>query len=257
MGFIKKYNAWEEVYMKYCLTFACRQPVEVPVQYCKILHAALLTWLDDSKYASFLHDDEFQRNSYQMYTFSELMGQREYDQIKNKFVYYGQIQIILSFATDESNVLIFKNYKEQRPLRLGREFLDFVGCVPIEEKETDFCVVDTVSPITIYSTYEKEDGRKKTYYYAPFDEGFSELIREDLIRKYSTVYHKLPQNDAFEITAPIPEQLYQATVWYNNFFIRGWHGRFELKGSPELIKFGLLSGLGQKNPIGLGCIVRI
>ncbi len=44
-------------------------------------------------------------------------------------------------------------------------------------------IVKTLSPITVYSTLETPDGRKKTYYYNPFKADFKELIIKNLQRK--------------------------------------------------------------------------
>lgn len=45
--------------MKYRLTFQCKNPVVLPVQYNRILQAALLYWLGE-ECASFLHNQGYE-----------------------------------------------------------------------------------------------------------------------------------------------------------------------------------------------------
>ena len=244
--------------MKYSLTFKCRNCVEVPKHYNNILQAALFTWMgenDNGEYydKSFGEIDVIKR----MYTFSGIMGHSEYDAIRDKLIFFAEIQIVLSLAADETHDRVLHNIREGRPLRMGREYLDLINCAVINEEYSDFCVVETLSPISIHSTYEKEDGRKRTFYYPPYHEDFSSMIRDDLIFKYETLYGKLPEDDYFEIEPAGPDKIFQVTVWYNNFFIRGWHGQYILKGSPELIRMGLLAGIGARNNMGMGCVVQI
>ena len=41
----------------------------------------------------------------------------------------------------------------------------------------------------------------------------------------------------------------------NSFPIKGWEGRFKLKGPKELLQVALDCGLGAKNSLGFGCIM--
>ncbi|MEM3009977.1 MAG: CRISPR-associated endoribonuclease Cas6 [Candidatus Nitrosocaldaceae archaeon] len=45
-------------------------------------------------------------------------------------------------------------------------------------------VIYTHSPIVVYSTLFTKDNRKKTYYYSPYEEEFSDLITKNLIKKF-------------------------------------------------------------------------
>ena len=60
--------------MKYRLTFVCGEPVSLPVQHHKILQAALLAWLGNEQYVSFLHNQGYEREkrTYKLYTFSRI-----------------------------------------------------------------------------------------------------------------------------------------------------------------------------------------
>lgn len=242
--------------MKYCLTFQCSAPTSVPIHYNKILQAALLSWMGfDGTLASSTGEEK--RYYQKWYTFSEILGNRDCLPMKNKYVYYGQIQIVLSFPQTDTHDAIVKAAECRRPLRLGWEYVEFKGCSIIEEEVGEEILIETLSPLSVYELFEKEDGRKSAYYYSPFDEGFSSLIREDLLGKHIELYGKEPEDTRFEIQLVSADKLSQATVWYNNFFVRGWHGQFVIKGSKELLTLALHVGLGERNNIGMGCIVRV
>lgn len=243
--------------MKYRLTFLCKSPVCLPEQYNKILQAAILNWLGDGAYASFLHDQGYQceKRTFKLYTFSGISGAHEYDGRGRKIVFSDKVQFYLSFYTDESHAMILKNIEEKKSLRLGNQFLSLFDCELVEERYVD-CLVETVSPVSIHSTFELADGRKKTYYYSPFERDFSEMIRQNLLRKYEALYGEAAEDDSFRIVPEKGQKMKRVTIYYNRFVIQGWKGMFRLYGSEELIRMALLSGIGARNGIGFGCVVQ-
>lgn len=243
--------------MKYRLTFQCKNPVSLPAQYNKILQASLLTWLGNKEYASFLHNKGYENNKrvFKHYTFSNIFGQYQYNQRNHKIVFYDRIQIYFSFYTDESHQFILDNVAERKPLVLGRNVLEFVNCEMAAEEYRN-CVVDTLSPVTIHSTFELPHGRKKTYYYSPKEKDFSEMIRQNLIRKYMSIYGNEPSDTTFEIKSESYKNMNEVTVYYNRFVIKGWSGSFILTGSEKMLKMALLSGIGARNAIGFGCLAQ-
>lgn len=243
--------------MKYQLTFQCRYPVSLPVQYNKILQAVLLKWMGDEEYSTFLHDEGYQHNKriFKPYTFSNLMGEYQYNPTNHRITFQNEIRLYLSFYTEESHPLILKNVAARKPIELSGQNLEFIDCAIVHETYTD-CLVKTVSPITIHSTLETKDGKKKTYYYSPMESEFSSMIRDNLLRKYMALYERKPKDDSFWIQVKNSRQLRPANMYYNKFVIRGWNGLFYLKGSEELIRLALLGGVGARNGIGMGCLLQ-
>ena len=130
--------------------------------------------------------------------------------------------------------------------------LEKFECI-LEEVEEE-CMIKTLSPITVYSTLVSQDGKKKTYYYSPFESEFSELIKNNLIKKYEAFNCKKLDYYDFKIT-PIKETLKESVIFYKGFIVKGWNGVFEIKGNKELIEVALNSGMGSKNSQGMGCII--
>lgn len=138
---------------------------------------------------------------------------------------------------------------------MGSEILELYDCELVEECYTD-CVVKTLSPVTIHSTFETADGRKKTYYYEPREHDFTDMIRQNLLRKYIAWYGKEPDDTSFKIEEDKGRRTKCVSIYYHGFVIKGWAGDFRIHGSKELIRMALLSGIGARNSIGLGCILQ-
>lgn len=243
--------------MKYKLTFYSAEEISLPIQYNHIMQAALLNWLGNPKYSSFLHDQGYAegKRNIKLYTFSNLYGQYKYHSQERRISFQGEIYFWCSFYEEESDELICENVRKQKPLRLGEKRLAFVDCEMVEETYED-CIVETVSPVTMHSTVELPDGRKRTYYYEPQEREFSELIRQNLVRKYKAFYGCDPVDSQFQILCIEKERYKSISIYYRNFLIKAWKGKFILKGSEELIRMALLTGIGARTGIGCGCILQ-
>ncbi len=244
--------------MKYGLRFRCEQPIVLPVNYNKILQAALLWWIDSSgEFSGFLHDVGYsvEKRKYKLFTFSNIKGNYIYNAQNKTLTFDDEIFIVLSFYNDDSHGCILENAAAGKPIRFGRSFVPLIGCFAAEEEYRP-CAVDTVSPITVHSTLEKPDGKRLTHFYEPDDRDFSKLIRSNLIHKTEAVYGQKPGDDSFSIRPYNSRGTRRITTRYNGMIIKGWQGRFIIDGSPEMIKMALLSGIGDKNSIGFGCVLQ-
>jgi len=66
--------------------------------------------------------------------------------------------------------------------RLGRNTCELEAVeveMPVEPKSP--VLVRALSPITTYSTLKTPDGRRKTYFYTPFEQEFSQKLMENLM----------------------------------------------------------------------------
>ena len=243
--------------MKYRLTFKPIAPVVLPMQYYRILQASVLTWLGRDEYGKFLHDVGYEHNKrvFKNYTFSHIFGNSIYNKNQNKLTFTGTIYFYLSFYTDDCHEIILQNWKEKKPLHLGKILLELENIEVANEEYRD-CIVDTASPVTIHSTFELPDGRKKPNYYEPWEKDFSKMICENLIRKFIAINGAEPREKNFDIRPVRGTKLAAHTIHYNRFIIKGWTGQFQISGSPELIQTALLAGIGARNGIGMGCILQ-
>ena len=244
--------------MKVYLIFSCPEPVSLPTSYNHILQAALLAWLQDKQYTTFLHNTGYQkeRRTFKLYSFSKLLGAYTVNRKTGKLTFRDTVCLYISSYMDEMEEFVIKSLDEHRPLRLGNILLPIEEAYFVDESY-ESCFVQAVSPITIHSTFQLPTGTKKTYYYQPTEKDFSVMLRDNLVRKYKAVYDKEPENQEFALVPLKDGTLQKEVVKYRETIIEGWLGRFFMSGSPELIQMALLAGAGARNSMGFGCLVQI
>lgn len=96
---------------------------------------------------------------------------------------------------------------------------------------------------------------EKTYYYAPGELEFEQLIRQNLIKKaqafYDEDWSQLPFTIKF-LGSVCSSQ--QKIIFFKSTVIKGWMGRFSLAGDPHMLKLAYDAGIGGKNAQGFGMI---
>ncbi|KAF2955968.1 CRISPR-associated endoribonuclease Cas6 [Marinitoga sp. 38H-ov] len=226
----------------------------LPIHYNHILQGMILKYIDNEDYAEFIHDKgyEYGKRKYKMYTFSRIFG--EFELNKNFVKYKNKGQLIISSADNQLMMYVMDRMFRNPIIELLNQKvkiskIDYSSIIPSEK-----LTVVTKSAITVYSTFEK-DGKKKTYYYTPYETEFNELIRKNLINKYKAFYNREPKSYNFHIKNI--KNAKEVIVKYKNIVIKGWMGKFELNGDPDLIQFAYDSGIGSKNSIGFGCVEKI
>lgn len=119
--------------------------------------------------------------------------------------------------------------------------------------------VRTLSPITCYSQMTRQDGRKYTAYFSPFEKDFAESIHNNLVRKFKALHPQkaVPDKIVKIVSVGTPKERIAKFMDKNPFPIKGWAGIFTLTGPQELLQVGVDCGLGAKNSGGWGCVELI
>lgn len=97
------------------------------------------------------------------------------------------------------------------------------------------------------------------HYIRPWEEGFSEAIEKNLIKKYRLVYGKDIKSGDFEILVDknyMNKRSGKITkkISFKSTEIVGFLAPFEVRGNPALIEIGYEAGFGEKGSIGCGCV---
>ena len=114
------------------------------------------------------------------------------------------------------------------------------------------------------------------HYIRPWEDGFSEAIEQNLIKKYRLVYGKDPDGyiknssnlyenkgiSKFKITIDNDYMNRKSgkitkKINFKNTEIIGFMAPFEVTGNPELIEIGYEAGFGEKGSIGCGCVKTV
>ncbi|WP_343249685.1 CRISPR-associated endoribonuclease Cas6 [Diplocloster hominis] len=242
--------------MKYKFTFPLKNPLTLNTSYNHILQAALLTWLNDKNYQSFLHDTGYEagNRSYKLFSFSKIFGNHRIITGQHKIIYQDQIHFYISSYDSKFVTYLAENIISQSQLNLNGNYLTPSSFETIVEEYDDRCEIQTLSPICIYSTLANHDGVKKTYYYTPYEQEYSELIRKNLIHKYESYHGNAPEDTQFQIK-PMNRFCRESIIFYKKTVIKGWNGKFLISGSKELMDMAVNAGLGSKNSQGFGCVI--
>lgn len=228
----------------------------LPCHYNQLIQGFIYRYID-SWMAERLHDegitDPETERKFKMFTFSRLIPEGRFNVRDGEIRIYGSINLIISSP--------FQDFIESLALTL-------IGSQRFSLKEQSFTVnsvlveglpeyrervlIETLSPITVYSTLHTIDGKKKTYYYSPFEEDFERLVLENLSKKLRALTGEDVKGGSIKPVKVNSKN--QRIVLYKGTVIKGWDGIFELRLPKPLFDIAFETGLGSKNSQGFGCI---
>lgn len=239
--------------MRIIISFITHKPLTLPISHNHILQGFIYSHIE-SCLASQLHNEgfRFEKRQFRLFTFSRLLGKVVFLKEEQKFLFHSPFKLIISSPKDEI-LQSLADHLIQLPEFLINNQKIFVESISVEHTPnlTNDVNIRMLSPMTIYSTLKTATGRSKTYYYHPSEKEFSELIRQNLIKKYKTIYQASIDSE-FKIIPDGVTKNNEKIITYKGTIIKGWMGRYRLCGQPELIRVGYDAGLGNKNSQGFG-----
>lgn len=194
------------------------------------------------------HDDKdaAEKRQYKHFTFSLIRG--KYRICGKKIIFEETIEYEIRSPEARMIHAIERSIRENG-ITYGETHFDKVELILSDrEAESGTLQIRMVSPICIYST-EKETGF--THYYAPWEEKFSEMIRENFRRKYEAYCGMYPSGEICITPLKVTEKDKMITN-YKGIYLCGWKGEYLLQGSRKYLNFLYQSGLGSKNSQGFG-----
>jgi len=238
--------------MRISLELYSEKKLLLPVHYNYIIQGFIYKNITDSL-RKFLHNKGFmfEKRSFKMFTFSRLQG--KYELLYDKLSFLPPVYLTISSPYDKFlNELANSMLKKNNLSINGSEIIIKSIKVHMSNKFKNKMEIVTLTPIVVYSTLIKKNGSKKTYYYSPYEDEFSELISKNLEKKFSAFYgEKLTGGNLnLEVIRKPKEKI----VKYKGTIIKGWMGEFKIKGNKKIIKLGYDCGIGCKNSQGFGMI---
>ena len=235
--------------------------IKIPLNYNHYLASVIYSFLEtsDPEYAYFLHTDGYLYGDkhFKLFTFSQLMARHNiegeyirFHSIVNWFVSSPQELFLVNFMSsllEKRELVVHNNRLMVRDVEIQQ--------TPIFNQEMKF---RCLSPITI-STKKERNHKIVTHYCLPTEPEFSELVRQNLIKKYEIIYDQRPANDSF--TMIFDEEYIKKhggrvtkLIRYRDIDIRGVLCPFLAIGSKELMCVGYECGFGDKNSAGFGMV---
>ena len=248
--------------MRIKITLTSEEKINLPKSYNHILQGFIYEHILDPVLRKLLHNRGFiyEKRKFKFFTFSRLLG--KFNSLGEEFQFTSPVDLIISSPKNEILQNLVEGFFKKDKILLGKNevFIESISLMPRISFDNEV-IIKMLSPLTVYSTLQKSDGSKKTYYYSPFEEEFNKLIKENLKKKYEACFLEKPNNFDFEISPfkvrPQDEKIiiYDKKSKYQSkpTVIKAWMGLYKLKGNPDLIQLSYDCGLGSKNSLGFGC----
>jgi len=208
--------------------------------------------------ATKVHDQGYKygKREFRLFTFSRLFGRFEFQD--GNIVFKEKCTLWIASPITEILESFACSLARKGKIKIGNNDCHVMSIeVPFIGDYNEELLVRVLSPITVYSTLFTKDKKKKTYYYSPFEDNFSKLLKENLFKKYVLV-NKGEHDSKFDFSIR-PEKVSKKNehiIFYKETVIKAWSGIYRLKGSIELIKLAFDCGLGAKNSQGFGMIEK-
>jgi len=231
-----------------------RQTVNLPVDYNHIVQSAIYNVMDNSM-ASFLHQQGFIVNGriYRLFCFSRLNGFYNIDRHSGRILFPQNIQLVITSPVSAFVESLADGLLQQGEIRLGANVIaiESVSAQSIKV-ENDSMVVKTLSPVVMYSTMLRPDGRKYTVYFQPGDPNYDALITANLQKKYKAFYGQEAPVGRVKVSSKgvVKMNVHQ----YKGTVIKGYSGLLQVAGPQKLLQIAMDCGLGSKNSQGMGCL---
>ncbi len=225
--------------------------------YNSILQGFFYNYMDKKRVA-WLHDEGFVNNKgrkFKLFNFSGILERAKYNKKENVLEFPTKISFVFASPVDWIIESIAYNMAKQENFRLGSNnlFLSSISMVKNYPIRSESVKIKALSPIEAHSTVEKQDGKKLTHYYSPFESEFETILADNLASKWNAFF-KNDMPDNFHITPLFSGNKYEKPLNIKHTFVKGWMGYYRMEAPIEVLKFALDVGLGGKNSMGLGMI---
>ncbi|MBC7190399.1 CRISPR-associated endoribonuclease Cas6, partial [Candidatus Aerophobetes bacterium] len=191
--------------MRITVTFQNIKPegfVELPLHYNYALQGFIYNHIS-THLASFLHNRgyRYQKRVFRMFTFSRLEGRYHIEKEKEAILFAGPVTLHISSPVDDFLQEFAETLARASEVSIEKNML-VVSSIEVHfSPDIDsLAVIKMLSPLTCYSTFVSREGKKKTYYFSPFEKEFSELVRKNIVKKYISFYGRKPVSEDLKIT---------------------------------------------------------
>lgn len=208
--------------------------------------------IEDRDFSNFLHNTGFgTTRKFKLFTFSLLKGAYEYLPTTHSVIFNNIFYLEISSIVDEFIYQITNHVLKNKKLELNGQKVNLLEYRYINKSITKSKVyIEMISPLTVYQTI-KVGEKAKTIYYPPESTMFSQLVNDNFIRKFGSVY-KTDQKPFITIK---PVKIIKTDLIKSRFkshIIICYKGIYQLSGQKEYLDFLYNTGIGAKNSMGYG-----
>jgi len=241
--------------MRISIEMICQNDIILPIHYNLITQGFIYNMID-RELSDFLHNKGYgDSRKFKMFCFSNILGKAHFDEENANLVFKSPIKLVVS-SPDDHFCESFANSILKKDIRLGSNTLE-IGKIEINRQQIneDKIELQALSPITVYSTLLRPDGRKYTCFFQPGEDDFNRIAEENLRKKYFAFTGMQPPNGKVCFMPLSQPKLH--IVKYKDFIIKGYTCKLSVEGPRQLLQIAVDAGLGSKNSQGFGCVKLI
>lgn len=242
--------------MRLQISIFCDDKIKLPIHYNSAIQGMIYSNISP-ELGHQLHEIGYlyEKRKFKLFTFSSLNGQYRIDRQSSEILFASPVKLIISSPIERFVFELGYSMLTNDDLRLGENHVWVANFEsPPDPEISSSELIGMLSPMTVYSTLKTADGGNKTYYYLPYEREFSQLIEENLKKKYSLIYNKkVDESQSVSIKPFNVDKRSEKILRFKGTIIKAWRGVYLIEGDPELIKVGYDTGLGSKNSQGFGC----
>ena len=242
--------------MRLKISFYSEKKIIVPFGFTTYIQALIYSFLDRIS-SDWLHDSgfEYEKRRFKLFSYSSFLEHPEFLKDQKEFRFPNQVSFILTSPVDWVIEQVARNIVISEKIRIGKNnaIVSGVEIIPSEKVEATKIRINAVSPIEVHSTFKNEDGVKKTCYYSPTQKEFSQMINQNLRKKWTSFYKDdCPYNIKIE---PVRFKFCKKQIRrFKETIIEGFTGHYYIEGEPDFLEFGISTGLGSRNSGGFGMV---
>ena len=255
-------DAWESsrgtAFVRIMLHFTSDSPLDLPINYQDLLIGFIYQNIGDEQYRHFLHEEgyEYRGRNFKHFAFSRIDGRKKVDRERKRITFFPPFRLIVTSPLSEFLQAFAKSMLLSDQLRIGHFPVRLVSFETMPELANmpDVIRIRMLSPLVIYSTLTHPNGVKYTYYYQPHHEKFSDMIGENLKRRYFSMHEESRElrDSPFAIHPIRVTPRDKVVTRFRGTIIEGWMGDYELHGDPRLLHWAYHTNLGGKGSQGFG-----
>lgn len=242
--------------MKLRISLISNDHVVLPKEFNIYIQALIYKFLDKLP-SEWLHNNGFkvEKRQFKLFTFSSLLEKARFSTENATFIFPYIISFYITSPVSWILEQFAKNIVVKEKVNLGNNQLNVSSLEVFKNDKIagDKIRINALTPIEVHSTLLKGDGKKKTYYYAPSESEYSELINNNLRKKWQAFNNQeCPYN--INIKPVNIKYCHERIRSFKGTIIKGWTGHYWLEGPPEFLQFALVAGLGSRNSMGFGFV---
>ena len=226
----------------------------LPIHYNYLIQSAIYHSIDD-KLAKFLHEQGYTTNNrkFKMFSFSILQGNYRMEKEYKTIRFEGEVKLTVTSPVEDFCQTLVNILLTRGSIRLGSKDVEVIKVYTRKELvEKENIKLRTLSPIVLYSTMFRLDGRKYTVYFEPGDPDYVRLLNDNLKKKYKAFWGMEPPAEDIKVISLGWQKM--RIINYKGTTIKGYSGKLKLMGPVPLLQLAVDGGLGGKNSQGFGCV---